>query len=219
MREKLVFTAALTIAIGCSSSAPAPATVYGEWIYTNTTQGTGFGLSTRSDGTYEASLLSLTGSSSANAEVETGAFFTSGSTITFMPQRWSCRGTYPTYSETFTLAQGKLTLSGPTSITVLVPNPSTLDTSFTIEIGCFNTSGAFAASPLGPIAACGEAGATCGGSVACCGSMTCIDVNGGTCAAICTLDSQCASGCCAPISTGAFKACSASAAACVDAGQ
>jgi len=60
-----------------------------------------------------------------------------------------------------------------------------------------------ACSPIGFCAnTCHSGGGACAASTDCCLNYECVTTNGGTCAATCTSDSQCQSGCCAPLSTG-----------------
>jgi hypothetical protein len=67
--------------------------------------------------------------------------------------------------------------------------------------GCFQKNGSFVPTPLTPIGACSDAGASCA-SAPCCLGNTCD--KSGICAAVCTTNAGCKSGCCplAPTSEG-----------------
>lgn len=138
-----VASALLLSVAGCSSSS-AP-TLDATWQYNNGTEGNG--LTFRSDGTYTAEILVLTSSDSGNAEVETGTFVTSGTTIDFIPARSSCPGADPPYSGSYALENGDLQVTFPTISRVYTLDTSAVST-FSLTIGCFDTAGAFAVSPL-----------------------------------------------------------------------
>jgi hypothetical protein len=58
-------------------------------------------------------------------------------------------------------------------------------------------------------ATCAAPGAACTTPYDCCAGATCVTTNGGSCASICTLGSQCVSGCCAPLTNASISVCSA----------
>jgi hypothetical protein len=183
---------------GCGSSSPS---IYNSWIYVNGGGTAGFALDFKQNGTYVSQTLELTSSTSADVQLETGTFAISGSTITFTPQDWSCADLNdPPYSATYTLTDSSLEVAGPTGLTVLHVDSSAGTNNFTEVIGCF-TAGVFTESTLG----CG--GATCSAATGCCAGFSCVATTAGspagTCAANCTTNSQCASGCCAPLSDNA----------------
>lgn len=58
-------------------------------------------------------------------------------------------------------------------------------------------------------ATCAGPGVACTTPYDCCVGHTCVTTNTGTCAAICTQNAQCASGCCAPLANASINVCSA----------
>ena len=71
-------------------------------------------------------------------------------------------------------------------------------------------SSQMACSPIGFCAnTCHGASGACTANTDCCLNYECVATNGGTCAAICTSNSQCQSGCCAPLSNASVSVCSA----------
>jgi hypothetical protein len=199
----------IALLAACSSSSSSqPPSLYGNWDYIDGAGTSGNGLTLKSDGTYVVSKLALTSSTSANAQVETGTIDVTASTIKFTPQRWSCEEpTDPPYTATYQLTNGGLELVLPGAVITFQVNTSPVATNFALVTGCFPQSGGFVPSPLSPVGSCSGAGATCAGSAACCLGFTCITANGGICAASCTVDSQCQSGCCTPLSNAAESVC------------
>jgi hypothetical protein len=191
-----------------SSSSSQPPSLYGNWDYIDSAGTAGNGLTLKSDGTYVVSRLVLTSSTSANAQVESGTMVVTGSTIAFTPQNWSCEEPKdPPYTATYQLTNGGLEVTLPGLVIAFQVNTSPVATNFTLATGCFPQSGGFVPSPLSPVGSCSGAGATCAGSAVCCLGFTCVTTNGGSCAASCTQDSQCASGCCTQLSNAAESVC------------
>jgi hypothetical protein len=56
---------------------------------------------------------------------------------------------------------------------------------------------------------CAPPGAGCNSPGDCCARETCVSLNGGSCAAICTMNSDCTSGCCAPLTNASGHVCAA----------
>jgi len=81
------------------------------------------------------------------------------------------------------------------------------------ESGCcavVANSTVMACSPRGFCAnTCSGASGACTANTDCCENFECVGTNGGTCAAICTSDTECESGCCAPLSNASVSVCSA----------
>jgi hypothetical protein len=70
------------------------------------------------------------------------------------------------------------------------------------------TSGMLACAPRGSCpATCIPAGSACTSPADCCGRETCISLNGGICAALCTFDTDCPSGCCVPLDNASGSVC------------
>src|SRR5690348_3676774 len=84
---------AATIATGCSEENDEQQPVlYGNWMYASADGIRGTGIEFRNDGTYSQFNLALTSETSADAELETGAFTVNGSSITVTPQQATCPG-------------------------------------------------------------------------------------------------------------------------------
>ena len=56
---------------------------------------------------------------------------------------------------------------------------------------------------------CMQAGSACQADTDCCRGETCVTTNGGSCAANCTANTDCMSGCCAPLNNSSVSVCSA----------
>ncbi len=70
------------------------------------------------------------------------------------------------------------------------------------------TTGMLACAPRGSCpATCVPAGSACTSPADCCGRETCISLNGGSCAALCTFDTDCPSGCCVPLDNASANVC------------
>jgi hypothetical protein len=193
----------------CSSSPPS---LDSTWEYADSASESGNGLTLKSNGTYVSSILSLTSSTSANAQIETGTFKLSGSEITFTPQQWSCpEATDPPYSAGFEQNGDTLTLSYSSGAIAYQLDTSTAST-FALSDGCFLQDGTFIASPLAAVGTCVAAGDACSNDTTCCLGNACVNANGGVCAGTCTMNSDCTSGCCTgmdsvPCPQGAFGMC------------
>jgi hypothetical protein len=71
-------------------------------------------------------------------------------------------------------------------------------------------SSSMACSPRGFCAnTCSGASGACTANTDCCQNFECVGTNGGTCAAVCTENSECESGCCAPLTNASVSVCSA----------
>jgi hypothetical protein len=71
-------------------------------------------------------------------------------------------------------------------------------------------TGMLACAPRGFCAAtCAEPSDACTSPLDCCSGETCVTTNGGSCAALCTVNADCLSGCCAPLGNASVSVCSA----------
>jgi hypothetical protein len=71
-------------------------------------------------------------------------------------------------------------------------------------------TGMLACAPRGfCLATCAGPSAACTTSLDCCANETCVTTNGGSCASLCTVNADCLSGCCAPLSNASVSVCSA----------
>lgn len=151
MRNAVTAAIAL-LAIACSSSSATPApTLDGNWIYTDSTGAHAVGL-TLTSGKYSSLIIDLTSNTTGIAQAEVGTFKTSGSTIMFSPEEFSCPGDDPPYSGTYSLNGNTLDLAFPTAVYGMQRNNAPASSNFQVAIGCFLTSG-FVASPLAPVGA------------------------------------------------------------------
>jgi|SRR5580692_8944109 hypothetical protein len=139
----------LTLAAACSSSPSTPS-IYNTWIYTNADGTAGEGLTVKSNGTYVLQLLTLTSTSSAEDEAQTGTIVVGASTLAFTPQKWSCSGPYPAFTWTYTFDGDFLDVDTGTNVVSFSADTSSAS-NFDDEIGCFGANGTFTESPLAPI--------------------------------------------------------------------
>jgi hypothetical protein len=148
MKRVAALLLVLSACSGASSSSPR---LDGNWLYASSSSAEGLGLTLKSDGTYVSTVLVLTSSNSGNAQIEEGAFTTSGSTITFTPKAWSCPGPDAVYSDSYTFDGADLDLSYSGGVLLLQPNTSTASSSFSLVTGCFASDGTFTQVPLAPV--------------------------------------------------------------------
>lgn len=148
--RRVVLGIALTM-VACSSSTEQSPSIYGDWLYASADGKSGVSLTFKQDNSYVFSRLLLTSETSAEAEVETGTFTDSGSTITFTPKQWTCPGPDPVTSVGRSFAGGNLLFSLPSGLITLKPNNSTGDgTAFAVVYGCFK-AGTFVKADLAPV--------------------------------------------------------------------
>jgi hypothetical protein len=151
---KTIAIASLLALAACSggSSGSGQPSLYGNWMYVDSQGTAGVGVSFKSDGTYVLYQLSLTSSSSALAEIETGTFTVSGNTITSTPEQWSCTGPDGVSSVSYSFSGNDLVITTASGIVSLQPDNATASDSFVITIGCFDgKTGAFTKQPLAKV--------------------------------------------------------------------
>jgi hypothetical protein len=140
------------IACGSSSGGGGPPSLVGNWIYIDSTNTAGAALDFKSDGTYVHAQLSLTSTTSADAQVETGTYTSTGTSFTATPKQWTCPGPDPVATLNYSFQNGQLVLSAPQGIITFQPNTSSgFMSSFQITNGCFDRTGTFTPSPLAPV--------------------------------------------------------------------
>jgi hypothetical protein len=138
--------------MGCGGGSSSPDNgVVGNWMFVNSTGDSGFAFDAKADGTYVIGLLSLTSTSTANAQVEEGNWSATSTMLTTTPTKWSCTGTDPAETDSYDIANGDLTVTTSGGIIVLQPNTTPVSSSFVLTFGCFDQNGNFAAQPLGPV--------------------------------------------------------------------
>lgn len=184
---------------GCSSGeAHEPLTLENNWFFSDDGGYNGIGLTVRGNG-YVFLRFSQTGPASANVEIERGTIEVTASSFTLTPEEWTCQEpTDPGATASYAIDGNTLQLAFPSGIVLMKLNTtpaSSAEDGLVLTNGCFLNNGAFVRSPLTPIGSCAEAGGDCASAGStCCNSYAC--TNGGTCAAICTANEQCNSGCC-----------------------
>ncbi|HEV3191172.1 MAG TPA: hypothetical protein VGY54_11775 [Polyangiaceae bacterium] len=136
---------------GLSSSGSDGPSLHRNWIAEPAIGALGVALDVKSDGSYVITNLTLTSQTTANAIVESGTLTVSGSTITFTPKEWSCRGPRPVWSAPFSFQDGDLLITQPTYVLKLQPTNATATTSFALAIGCTDNSGKFMPEALAPV--------------------------------------------------------------------
>lgn len=187
--------------LGCASDATsAPLTLQNNWAFTTPDGYAGTGLTITKENTYAFSTVSQTGPNALNAEIERGTVAIAGNSITFTPEEWTCQEpTDPAFTATFQIQGDTLTLGLSSGVIVFKLNTTPAgggsSTGLVLTNGCFLKNGTFVRSPLTPVGSCGVAGGSCSAADAtCCNTYAC--TNGGTCAAVCTQNAECKSGCC-----------------------
>lgn len=132
---------------GNDAGTPPPTNpLLGSWLYSNGNRGAGLTFTAAAD--YSFAVIALTGTTSANMQMETGIYFLHNSSdLELTPQQSSCPGQHPAYQETVAVTTSSLTLSDSTGVIVFVPN-NYAASSAAITYGCFDSSGNFTASPL-----------------------------------------------------------------------
>jgi hypothetical protein len=136
---------------GLVSSGRGGPSLYRNWIDEPAIGTLGVALEVKIDGSYVITNLTLTSQTAANAIVESGTLIVSGSTITFTPKEWSCRGPRPAWSAPFSFQDGELLVTQPTYVLKLQPTNATATTSFALTIGCTDNSGNFTPEALAPV--------------------------------------------------------------------
>ena len=102
IRRALAVCVLLGLGLGCSSSnSGGSGGLVGTWMYVSADMTRGFGLTFRADNTYTFDILLLTSPTTANAEIESGTYSTSGTTINITPQQWTCPGPDAIYTITY----------------------------------------------------------------------------------------------------------------------
>jgi hypothetical protein len=105
-------------------------------------------LSLKSDDAYELHRFVRTSTTTANDEVETGSFSATADSIMFVPARWSCRASDPSYTTPFALPGVYLDV---TYVIGLIAFHADTSPDFTAVDGCFAKSGTFVPAPLAPV--------------------------------------------------------------------
>jgi hypothetical protein len=135
--------------LGCggSSSPESPRDrLVGEWLFTDGTHSGSIGATFNDDGTYVAwATRGATGSS-----MERGIYDATDNTFTNSPTEWTCRGSYPAYTETYSFSGLSPVVVDVTGVTTLLPDNAPGPTA-ALPVGCFDKNGNFTPSPLAPV--------------------------------------------------------------------
>lgn len=149
-------SATLLLASGCSSSTSTSGSaneIVGNWINENAQGTTGIAFDAKADGTYVLETLVQTSPTTFNAEVETGTWTSTSSSLTTTPKQWSCAGADPVSTVSYSFNGGDLIVSLSTGIVSFKPNTATASSTgqtLSQTNGCFDQSGNFTPHALGP---------------------------------------------------------------------
>jgi hypothetical protein len=100
---------------------------------------------------YELDHIAILNDGSTAMETELGTFSTSGRTITFVPEQWTCRGSDPPNTLNFSVTGATFTVTDSAAVVAFQKFTPT-GGSGAATLGCFdNTAGTFTPSPLGPV--------------------------------------------------------------------
>jgi formylglycine-generating enzyme required for sulfatase activity len=140
---------------GVPDSAIPAEDIVGNWQYNDVTANgvVALVLWVHGDGTYASYVVTFPSAYVWDEQEETGTYVTSGSTVTFTPEQWTCSTPDPPKSYTFAVANGDLTLSNSTGAVVYAPQvASDAGLSVALPLGCFGANG-FETAPLAPVVA------------------------------------------------------------------
>jgi hypothetical protein len=100
---------------------------------------------------YESDHIAVLTDGTTALEAELGTFSTSGNSITFVPEQWSCRGSDPPLTLTFGVNATTFTLVDQTGA-LLFQKITPSGGSGAVTFGCFdNASMTFTPSPIAPV--------------------------------------------------------------------
>ena len=140
----------LLLGIGCGSGSDSPADkLQGNWMYVAADGLTGIALDFQGNG-YVTGFLGLTSATSANAEIETGIFTATASSIGFTPQKYSCPGPDAVYSLDYSWSGSLLAIHAGANLYLLERNDAMANGSFVITTGCVQ-NGYFYPMPVAPV--------------------------------------------------------------------
>lgn len=146
---------AMLAVVGCGGtgggdpSATFNSRLVGKWIVNAGTSASA--LNFNADGSYTFGTVEVTGTASANAQIENGVFNATASSITMTPTEWTCRGSNPSHLETYAFSGGNLVVSDSSGVASFAPNTATATTGVAVTYGCFASDGSFVAQPLAPV--------------------------------------------------------------------
>jgi hypothetical protein len=145
-------------AIGCSSGSSDSEMIVGSWFVGAAPNwasnlgpiGTTVLIGFTSDGQYSASKVQIASTTVANAEVETGTYTVSGSTLTTVPEQWTCPFDDPTSTVSISFVGGDLELNTSSGTVSLQKTTESVVPVSELRDGCFDSSGSFTEGPVGP---------------------------------------------------------------------
>jgi hypothetical protein len=150
--RKLVLLVALGLAaMGCGGVSSPQQDLIGDWIYIVNNGSSGAAVSYKADGTYVGSILVLTSTTTANAQVELGNYTATSNELTSVPTEWTCPGPDPASTVSYAISDGHLVVSTSSGIISFAQNTAPASTTFTLTYGCMKPDGSFVASPLAPV--------------------------------------------------------------------
>ena len=144
--------ALVMLGAGCGDNTYGGLT--GTWFDQFADGGAVLGLTLKSDGTFRYESMRLTSPSTANDQVETGAFMLEGNTrIAITVHEWTCPGPNPGASFVYELNGDSLMLNDDIAGVniALTRDTSGVVSSFALTLGCNQAGGNFVPEPLAPV--------------------------------------------------------------------
>jgi hypothetical protein len=157
MRRVLFFVLPVVLVVGACSSGDdgedpiSREGLLGHWMNTSLAGDGRVGLTFNSDGTYNRSILLLTSTTAADAEVETGMYVATDTHLTLLPQRWTCPSPAPVSMASYAVSGNDLIVTTPFENYSFAASASPASSRFALRLGCFDFNGVLTPAPLAPV--------------------------------------------------------------------
>jgi len=150
MRWRLAATVALCLACGGGGDGAADR-LQGNWLFTDSANGFGFGIAFKPGDSYTVYTMNLTSQTSARAQIENGTFSASDAEITTVPKESTCAGPATVDTVKYVLSPSALVITAGATVISLIRDTTPVDASFVLSLGCFQPDGTFVPSGLQPV--------------------------------------------------------------------
>ncbi len=151
MKWTLAVLLAAVAACGGGNSETPEERLIGQWVYTNSSGSTGIDVTFNTNATYTLQVMRLTSTTSANDQVETGIYSATENELTFTPQKYTCPGPVPVFTEGYSFNGDSLSMLFSDAVLVYSRSTTPAATNFSISFGCFQTDGSFVQAPLAAV--------------------------------------------------------------------
>ena len=135
--------------LGCGGSSSPKDRLVGDWLFIDAAHGGSIGVTFSNDGTYVA-WATRAPSGPSNASMERGNYDATDNSVKNSPTEWTCRGSYPTYTETYSFSGQSLVVVDVTGLITFVPDNAPAPMA-DLTLGCFDMNGNFTPSPFAPV--------------------------------------------------------------------